>query len=323
MPGDRVVVEPPSQPGQLGGVDQPDADRVTVPPAELLDLLDGVAERVPVVEDLTAAALAQVRAHDVGLDPHRALDQLAQRRSGRVECGGRIGLDEVEDGRVAQEARPSRPRPARSRGPRGAALPGSSRSQSTPAGGWNAPTRFLPSPVFTAGLAADRGVDHAEQRWSARARRGRRAARSPPRSPARSVTAPPPSDTTTSERVNACLPEQRPELGRDLDRLRRLTVGHGARARPSTSPSRRAVSTRGRQVGHATCGVHQQHLRGRVLRRRAGSSSSTPAPTTTSYGDSPPTAIRVVMHDTRATTSSATSSGDLPSVLTVKVATCS
>ena len=37
------------------------------------------------------------------------------------------------------------------------------RSHSTPAGGWNAPTRFLPSAVLMPGLAADRCVDHAEQ----------------------------------------------------------------------------------------------------------------------------------------------------------------
>ena len=104
MAGDQVVVEPPGQPGQLGGVDQPDADGITMPPAELLDLLDGVAERVTVVEHLATTAFAQVGAHDVGLEPHRALDELGQRRSGRVECGDGIGLDEVEDGRVTQEA---------------------------------------------------------------------------------------------------------------------------------------------------------------------------------------------------------------------------
>ena len=37
------------------------------------------------------------------------------------------------------------------------------RSHSTPAGGWKAPTRFLPSTVSIAGLAADGGVHHAEQ----------------------------------------------------------------------------------------------------------------------------------------------------------------
>ena len=80
VPRGGAVVQPAGEPGQLGGEDQADRDRVAVPPAVALELLDRVAERVAVVEDLAQPRLAQVAADDVGLDPDRPLDQLAQHR---------------------------------------------------------------------------------------------------------------------------------------------------------------------------------------------------------------------------------------------------
>src|SRR3712207_3533860 len=47
--------------GQLGGEDQPDGDRLAVPPAEVLHPFDGVAQRVPVVEELAHAGVVEDR----------------------------------------------------------------------------------------------------------------------------------------------------------------------------------------------------------------------------------------------------------------------
>ena len=55
-----------------------------------LDLLDGVAEGVPVVEDLAQRRLLEVLGDDLGLDRDRPLDQLAQRgavRGSRAAAG--------------------------------------------------------------------------------------------------------------------------------------------------------------------------------------------------------------------------------------------
>ena len=163
VPVGRRVVETPDAAGQLGGEDQPDADRLAVAPAVALAALDGVAEGVAVVEDLAQVGLAQVGGHDVALDPDRADDELrrARRRSGRA---------------------PPRGRPRRGRGSRGSAMnpvlitsamPAASsarltvarvsRSAITAVGSWKAPTRFLPAAGVDAGLAADGGVDHREQ----------------------------------------------------------------------------------------------------------------------------------------------------------------
>ena len=47
---------------------------------------------------------------------------------------------------------------------RGGSVASVSRSATTSLGWWKAPTRFLPSGRFTPGLAADRAVDHGQQR---------------------------------------------------------------------------------------------------------------------------------------------------------------
>ena len=54
--------------------------------------------------------------------------------------------------------------PSPERRSRGGSVASASVSQITPHGCQNAPTRFLPSGRLTAGLAADGGVDHRQQR---------------------------------------------------------------------------------------------------------------------------------------------------------------
>ena len=54
------VVEAGGTPREGGGEDEPDRDRRAVPPPVLLDALDGVAERVAVVQDLAPPGLVGV-----------------------------------------------------------------------------------------------------------------------------------------------------------------------------------------------------------------------------------------------------------------------
>ena len=76
----------------------PTRHRGAVPPLVSLGVLDRVAERVTVVEDLAQARLLEVLADDAGLDADRKFDHAA----GTRRCVGSVaavdvGLDDVED----------------------------------------------------------------------------------------------------------------------------------------------------------------------------------------------------------------------------------
>jgi hypothetical protein len=75
-----------------------------VPPAVVLDLLDGVAERVAVVQELPGALLGEVVADDLRLDGDGPLDQLAGVRAGGAARRLGVGLDQLEDPGVVREA---------------------------------------------------------------------------------------------------------------------------------------------------------------------------------------------------------------------------
>ena len=80
-----------------------------------------------------------------------------------------------------------------------------SRSQTTPAGSWKAPTRFLPSAVLMPALpptAASTIASRVVGTCTTATPRSQVAATKP----ARSVTVPPPTATTASERVKASSP---------------------------------------------------------------------------------------------------------------------
>ena len=62
--------------GQLGGIHHTDGHRIAMPPAEMLELFDGMAHRVPVVEEFTQTLLLQIGGDVVGLDLYRALNEL-------------------------------------------------------------------------------------------------------------------------------------------------------------------------------------------------------------------------------------------------------
>ena len=136
-----------------------------MPPAEALDLLDRVPERVPVVEDLAQPALAQVLADDPSPSPGRALDELAH-----VRRRGRAGRSARGSASTRSRIRGSAMNPhlTTSASPATKSCCGSdssaARSQSTPAGGWKAPTRFLPSAVLIPVLPPTAASTIAEQR---------------------------------------------------------------------------------------------------------------------------------------------------------------
>ena len=169
------------------------------------------------------------------------------------------------------------------------------------------------------GLAADRGVDHAEHRGrdlddAQPAQEGRRheAGQIGRRSPA-----------DTDDRIGAGeaglterLPAERQHLGGlgllgvgDLDRMHLETAAlRGRRGSPARSPTVPA--------GGSPRPVGRRH------RASAESSPSSPCPTSTSYGAGPSTRMRRhVGHASAFSTASATASGSRSSVSTVAMAT--
>ena len=122
---------------------------------------------------------------------------------------------------------------------------------------------------------------------------GRRAARSPRRSPPRSVVAPPPSATTASERVKRAPAEQRP-----ADRPRRRPSWPPRRPGPRRAPRRArrsssARSTSAGQVGQRAAGARRSTCRAAAADQGGQLAEQRRCPTTTSYGAAPPTVIRV------------------------------
>ncbi len=163
MPVGGGVVEAPREAAQLGGEDETDGDGGAVPPPVAFAPFDGVTEGVTVVEDLAQARLLEVRGHDLRLDLDRAPDQFGQYASRRVERGLRVRLDQFEDLRIGDEAgldhlgETSDDLVARHRLER--------REVDEPRGRFGkGPAGFFPALGVDAGLAADRGVDHGEQR---------------------------------------------------------------------------------------------------------------------------------------------------------------
>ena len=97
--GDAIVVDAVELPGDLGGVDETDRDRFAVMQVVVARGLERMGERVSVVQDRTAPALALVARHDVGLDAHARRDTLVERQ--RVEVAT---AEEVVLGHLAQTA---------------------------------------------------------------------------------------------------------------------------------------------------------------------------------------------------------------------------
>ncbi len=159
------------------------------------------------------------------------------------------------------------------------------RSHSTPAGSWKAPTRFLPAPVLMPGLAAHRGVDHAEH--------GGRHVHDPDAAqPGGGHEAAEVGGGAAAQRHHrvgageAGLAERLPAVGGDLDRLGRLAVGE---------TERQDVVVRRQRVGHRLgqgaelAGVEQRDPLDLVAEDLPAAGRPGRVPTTTSYGEAPPT----------------------------------
>ena len=281
VPIHQGVVDLPGQPRELGDVDHPDAHGRPVPELVALDLLDGVAERVPVVEDL-----AQRRPPRRSCATTSAFTRTARSTSSRTvrrrrPCAPPSGSASTRS-RMAGSA--MKPHLMTSASPATKSCEGRvssvARSHSTPAGGWNAPDEVLALGGVDPGLAADRRVDHAEQRGrhvddadAAQPGRG-----DEPGEVGRRV--PPPDAHDRIAAGEPRLPEDTPEEGGDLRGLGLLGVRHlrGIRlealgdAGPHGPPRRWRPGRAGGRRARA----------GRPRRRRPGSSSSSPVPITTS-----------------------------------------
>ena len=265
--------------------------------------LEGVGQRVPVVEQRPPAALALVGGDDVGLDLHAAGDPVGEVHRLEVVAGEEVVLRHLA---VAASA---------ARAP--AASPSASRSQTTPDGCQNAPTRFLPSGRLTPVLppiAASTMPSSVVATWTTGTPRCHVAAANP----ATSVTMPPPT----------------------ADRRRRGGSGRcGRTPRHSgsivasdlcASPSPISIALGGQPAGRLEHGMPAwvtTAARRAVGGSRPASSATAPWPTTTSYVRSPSgTVTRCSDHDrsassTTASTSATTSSAEAASVSTTASAT--
>ncbi|EKX63206.1 hypothetical protein STRIP9103_01490, partial [Streptomyces ipomoeae 91-03] len=198
--------------------------RRAVPPLVALVLLDGMGEGVPVVEDLAAAGLLEVAGDDLGLDPDGPLDQLGGVRSGGGAGGLRVGLDEVEDHRVGDEAglddlgEPGHVVVDRQRLQRGQVAEHTRRRV-------EGPHEVLALGGVDAGLAADRRVDHGEHggRDGDPAHPAQPGRRHEPGEVGGGAAAHADDDVGAGE---PGLAERLPAVGGDLGGLRLLGVGH-------------------------------------------------------------------------------------------------
>ena len=227
---DDVVGELARDPGQLGGVDAADGDRLSVPDGVALGALDGVGQGVPVVEHLAsgmsrgAAGLAEVGGHDLDLDPDRALDELPQDRGLRRQGGGVVPLDQVEDHRIGDEPALDHLAQAGDELVARQAREGVEVAQHA-RGFVEGADEVLPGVGVDAGLAADCGVDHAEEGgghvhdgYAAQPGRGHEAAE---------VGGGPAADGHDRVRAGESgLAQSPPAVGGDVSGLRGLAVGH-------------------------------------------------------------------------------------------------
>ena len=279
MPVDQRRREVAGEPGELGRVRHPDADRLAVAPAVALDLLDRVPEGVPVVEDLPQLDLAQVGGDDVGLDPDGPLDELAQERPVDVDRRHRVGLDQLEDARVGDEPALDDLGHARPRGRAAAGWRARRGRRARPPAGGTTPTRFLPSavliPVFPP-TAASTIASSVVGTWTTRTPRSHVAATKP----ARSVTVPPPTPTTASVRVNPAWPSAPQSSAATAALL--ASSASGTSARYASRPAARAASATALRPDRERRRVDDEDALD--ARRPAGARPrrATPWPTTTS-----------------------------------------
>ena len=163
------------------------------------------------------------------------------------------------------------------------------RSHRTPAGGWNAPTRFLPSEVLMPVLpptAASTMASSVVGTWTTLTPRSHVAATKP----ARSVTVPPPTPTIASERVKPDCPrtaQRREATSADLASSASGTSTMNAEKPCDPRSSRTACPVARSARGWMTS------TRSTPAPSRPASSPSSPVPITTSYAESLPSPTRM------------------------------
>src|SRR5688500_11549652 len=178
------------------------------------------------------------------------------------------------------------PRPARSSS--AGRVRNRERSQRTPAGSWNAPTRFLPAAVLMPVLpptAASTIPSSVVGTCTTRTPRSQVAATKPPTS----VVAPPPNVTTASERVKPASPSASQQSFATEDVFAASPSGS---PRASTSYSSTSVSSTG-CASSASPSANSNATRVTSSPSRPGSRAVRSCPTTTSYGAAPPTCSTV------------------------------
>ena len=72
----EILIDVPQKMRQFGRIHATDRHRITMTPAEMLKLLDGMTERMPIVEEFAQSRLFKVGGHMVGLHAHGMFDQL-------------------------------------------------------------------------------------------------------------------------------------------------------------------------------------------------------------------------------------------------------
>src|SRR5699024_11563831 len=97
MPIGGRIVQPSRKPPELRGEHQPDTDGGAVPPPVAFPSLDGMPQRVPVVENLPRAVLPQIAADDTGLHTDSTFHEFPQYFSPGVQCSARVRLDQFEN----------------------------------------------------------------------------------------------------------------------------------------------------------------------------------------------------------------------------------
>ena len=151
------------------------------------------------------------------------------------------------------------------------------RSASTPAGGWKAPTRFLPASMFTAVLPPTAASTTASRVVGTRISRTPRS-QVAATNPARSVVAPPPTPTMASLRVSRC-PASRDHRSAATGTV--LAASPAGTSSPCTAyPAPVSTPHTGRATSPSPSGCTTTTVRA-DRPTSAGSSASTPVPTTT------------------------------------------
>ena len=160
---DYRIIQSSGQPRQLRRVDHPDGDGGSVAPLETLRELDRVAERMSVVQYLAQPRLLEVAPHDARLDTDRQFDQAPKLVARGVRRAIHVPFDDVENLGLGDEAVFDHLAEA-SEDLHLAESAQGVEVDDDGGGSVESADHVLALRGVDAGLAPDRGVDHAQQR---------------------------------------------------------------------------------------------------------------------------------------------------------------